>query len=738
MIDNEATLVSRFGYPSNYNAETWFTAANFLSYGGELWVSRAGDITGNTVTKVSAVLEDGNTYVTMSDTTGLLVGMKLFTCNSNAIHPQSNGGVKITQVVNATAIRFSTPATDDSADSTLVFREDVVFSAIAQETADDTIDWDNQTVDNHDDYGVKDGGVYDIIHDVYNRVFDVSVQWIAKYPGDYGNSLRVCQCDTADQFYSNTDLSPNSSINSTATFLVANVGSNVVTITVTPTDLESTNHVTAANVVAGAAHDSLQINDIIALGNTRIGYQFLKVQSIGTVTETDNVFTLEITMQDEFKLAANCYHESLERYWEHFNLIQVAPGQSEWQTGHGNTAANDELHVVVIDELGKFTTNPGTVLEVYKSLSRAKDAEGPDGTSNYYKDVINQKSQFIWWANDRVTARSNTAPLLLSSTATKPYDVVLYGGDSGPDEAHVSLAQLTFAYDLYKSAEDVDIGLVLTGKNRGLTVSSNTQLATYLIQNIAEDRKDCVVFCSPDKNLCVNNKGNEAVDIVAARNTMPSSSYGFMDSGYKYQYDRYNDIYRWIPLNGDMAGLATRTDATNDPWWSFAGYNRGQLKNVVKLAWNPKLAERNILYAAQVNPVIKPRQEGTILYGDKTMQVKPSAFDRINVRRLFIVLEKAIATAAKYTLFEFNDEFTRSQFKAMVNPFLKDVQGRRGIIDFLVVCDGTNNTPEVIDRNEFKAAMYIKPARSINWVILDFVAVRTGVAFSEVVGKYGG
>jgi phage tail sheath protein FI len=228
--------------------------------------------------------------------------------------------------------------------------------------------------------------------------------------------------------------------------------------------------------------------------------------------------------------------------------------------------------------------------------------------------------------------------------------------------------------------------------------------------------------------------GAEAVDIVVTRNTHGSSSYAVMDSGWKYQYDKYNDVFRWIPLNGDMAGLCARTDLTNDPWWSPGGLNRGRIKNVIKLAFSPNKTERDVLYINGVNPVVTFPGDGTVLFGDKTMQAKPSAFDRINVRRLFIVLEKAIAKAAKYQLFEFNDEFTRAMFRNMVEPFLRDVQGRRGITDFKVVCDATNNTGEVIDRNEFIADIYIKPARSINFITLNFIATKTGVSFSEVGG----
>jgi phage tail sheath protein FI len=264
-------------------------------------------------------------------------------------------------------------------------------------------------------------------------------------------------------------------------------------------------------------------------------------------------------------------------------------------------------------------------------------------------------------------------------------------------------------------------------------------IATYIINNICETRKDCIVCLSPEAADVVNNStyaGKEAEDIIAFRNTLPSSSYAVMDGAWKYQYDKYNDVYRYVPMNGDTAGLMVRTDTTRDPWFSPAGFNRGNVKNVVKLSFNPKKAERDVLYKAGVNPVVTFPGQGTVLFGDKTLLAKPSAFDRINVRRLFIVLEKAISTASKFTLFEFNDAFTRSQFRNLVEPFLRDVQGRRGIFDFRVVCDETNNTGEVIDRNEFIGDIYIKPARSINFIQLNFVAVRTGVDFEEVVGQF--
>jgi phage tail sheath protein FI len=311
-------------------------------------------------------------------------------------------------------------------------------------------------------------------------------------------------------------------------------------------------------------------------------------------------------------------------------------------------------------------------------------------------------------------------------TLEDPITISLTGG---VDDLTATDGQLQTGFAIFANDELYDISLVAVGK-------ASASVATYVINNVAEVRKDCVVFVSP-QNISsgdvIIGTGSDAVNAVNAyRNLLPSTSYAVLDSGCKYQYDRYNDKYRWIPLNGDIAGLCARTDLTDDPWYSPGGYSRGQVKNVVKLAVNPGKTERDNLYKNGVNPVVNFPGQGTVLFGDKTLQAKPSAFDRINVRRLFIVLEKAIATAAKYQLFEFNDSFTRAQFKNLVEPFLRDVQGRRGVTDFRVKCDDTNNTGEVIDRNEFVADIFIKPNRSINFITLNFVAARSSVSFEEI------
>lgn len=395
-----------------------------------------------------------------------------------------------------------------------------------------------------------------------------------------------------------------------------------------------------------------------------------------------------------------------------------------------------EVHVIVIDEDGLFSGTAGAVLEKYAFLSKYADSKTSDGESNYYANVINRKSSYVWWTdhpfgttNWGVDTGTATASVL-SAALTNSFG----GGVSSNDT--VTAAEIIDALNLFANGDEVDISLVL-----GSSLQTESDVVTvygHIIDNICEVRKDCVAFLSPLKSDVVNNVGSEADDCITFKNTdlNRSTSYAVMDSNWKLQYDKYNDVNRWIPCNGDIAGLCVRTDTERDPWFSPAGFNRGQIKNLIKLAWQPSLAFRDTLYRAGLNPVVSFPGQGSILYGDKTMLSKPSAFDRINVRRLFIVLEKSIAKASQYTLFEFNDEFTRVNFRNLVEPFLRDVQGRRGIFDFRVVCDTTNNTPEVIDRNEFIGDIYIKPARSINFIKLNFVAVRTGVAFEEIVGKF--
>lgn len=412
--------------------------------------------------------------------------------------------------------------------------------------------------------------------------------------------------------------------------------------------------------------------------------------------------------------------------WTYKTQFDDAPNTSPYVNSVGGS--NDELHLVVVDEDGLWTGTKGTILEKYSFLSKASDAKLADGTSNYYKKVLEERSQYILWAShtSNVVGTSNWGSTSVTAFANTTNVANVTASFSGATDAeNPTEGNIQTSYDFFANDELIDVSLLPMGAVSATTVS-------YVINNIAEVRRDCIVFASPNSANVINNVGSEASAVVNFRNNLPSTSFAVLDSGWKYQYDRYNDVYRYVPLSGDTAGCAVRTDFVADPWFSPAGFNRGQIKNVVKLAFSPGRTDRDTLYKKGINPVVTFPGNGTVLFGDKTLLAKPSAFDRINVRRLFIVLEKSIATAAKFQLFEFNDAFTQAQFRNLVEPFLRDVQGRRGITDFKVVCDETNNTGEVVDRNEFVADIFIKPARAINFIQLNFVATRTGISFEEV------
>lgn len=434
----------------------------------------------------------------------------------------------------------------------------------------------------------------------------------------------------------------------------------------------------------------------------------------------------------------------ITRRWRFSDLFDSAPGTSAWSTANGR-GEKDEIHVAVYDITGDVTgfdvdvagQRTAAMIEVFPSMSKNPSAKTPEGSNNYYSDVIFAQSQFIYWT-DHLAAGTNWGTDIATGTDyTFVSGVDVSSLTGGTDDYTLTAGEVELAYDLFANTETLDINLVLGGAS-STVADTEAAMDTHvtMITSLVETRRDCVGFVSPYRGATVGiaDSITATKNVVDGFNTCPSSSYMVFDSGYKYMYDKYNDVYRFVPLNGDTAGLCAFTDQIADSFFSPAGFNRGNVRGAVKLSFNPTKAERDQLYKARINPVVNFPGQGVVLFGDKTALSKPSAFDRINVRRLFLLLEKAISTAAKFQLFEFNDEFTRAQFRNLVEPFLRDIQGRRGITDFSVVADGTNNTGEVIDRNEFVADIFIKPARSINFISLNFVAVRTGVSFSEVGG----
>ena len=589
-------------------------------------------------------------------------------------------------------------------------------------------------------------------NDHYDNDFDNGQgsvgEWTARTAGTHGNTIGVSICASATAYEQ--------------------------TAVTTTSGLEA-----AGQTVISVTDESVfNVGDIVNFGETgNIEYETTSISS------SDSTITIKLLddvngggLQNQISSGTN-----IRRRWRFYDLFDAAPGTSSYATERGR-GTNDEMHIVVYDYKGQESgfdvdsngQRTNGVLETYANLSKNINAKSPQGDSIYYPYVIRKQSAFVYWTDHNTAGvnwgtdiDANVGNIVLNSTdgsADAGDKIQLEDGtgdsgsiemedgssaysalntptkselDGGTDDYAVTAGELDTGYSKFEDTESEDINLVLGGRGGGAgdTASSQDTHVTMLTA-LVEKRRDCIALVSPYRSATVgvSSSVTQTSNVVDAFDLCPSSSYVVFDSSYKYQYDKYNDVFRFVPMNGDTAGLCANTDNVADAWFSPAGYNRGGVRNAIKLSYNPKKAERDQLYRARVNPVVNFPGQGVTLFGDKTALAKPSAFDRINVRRLFLVLEKAIATAAKFQLFEFNDEFTRAQFRNLVEPFLRDVQGRRGITDFSVVADATNNTGEVIDRNEFIADIFVKPARSINFITLNFIATRTGVSFSEVGG----
>ena len=485
----------------------------------------------------------------------------------------------------------------------------------------------------------------------------------------------------------------------------------------------------------------MQVGDILEFGDTS-GYtaspsgHYYKITAISTHVLTIARFNTGTGATETGGLRhAVVDNAVIRRHWEYYFNFSSPPTTTDDVLAAGGSL--DEMHIAVVDEDGGISGTVGEILETFPSVSQAHDAKTASGSSNYYPNVLYAQSKFIYWIDHVSTLSDGVAKkgTTFDNTVGDAFVVSNTSLAGGTDDFVATNAEIALAYDHFADAETVDLSLLLCGPSQTSADATGDTKAT-MVMDIATARKDCVAFISPARAdvVDVTNAITQTANVKSFAEGLPSTSYAVIDSGYKYMFDKYNDIYRFVPLNGDIGGLCARTDSVADAWFSPGGFSRGQIRGAVKLAFSPNQVQRDDLYKARVNPVVSFPGQGTVLFGDKTAQSKPSAFDRINVRRLFIVLEKAVSTSAKFQLFEFNDEFSRANFRNLVEPFLRDVQGRRGITDFQVVCDGSNNTADVIDRNEFRADIFVKPNRSINFIQLNFVATRTGVAFSEVAG----
>jgi hypothetical protein len=709
LITDEDNLVDQFQKPDDNNFESFFTAANFLSYTSALNVVRAA----NTTTTNAACPKNA------CANTGAYVNIQVTTSESYYnTYDSEQGGTAYSTAANGPFV------SKWAGDLGNTFKVSICPSDRPSATLTGSVEWTAAT-------GVLAGtgtlfGIELRVGDAISIAGETGFHIVSALTT---NVAAVCSSTSSTD---SANVSAGAAVTRQKRSAFHTISSNMkgtVAVTADSTTVTGTGSLFDTQFIVG---DKIVIN-----GETKK----VKTLTSNTVMVTDTKFLTAATAQ------------TYTRDWEYAGAFPEGPPTTSTHAADKSMAL-DEIHIAVVDEDGDWTGTIDEVVEAHANLSVASGARDDQGEDIFYKNWINKYSKFMWWLqrpiiDGEATSGDYTTPAATGSKTLRAWGATAdASGTQQADEFYMpgkpqtlsftsgtagtapSDADVIRAYDLMKSAEDVDVSLLMTG-------SHGSTVVRHCIAQIAESRKDCVAFFSPTKAHVVGTSSSSVAttNVTGHRDTVnQNSSYAVMDSGWKHMFDKHNDKLRYVPLNGDIAGLCAQTDQVRDPFFSPGGFSRGQVKGVVKLPYNPKKAERDILYQSQVNPVVSFPGEGTVLFGDKTQLTKPSAFDRINVRRLFILLEKAIANAARFQLFEFNDEFTRSQFVSMVEPFLRDIQGRGGIQDFAVVCDASNNTAQVVDSNSFRGDIFVKPSRAINFIQLNFVAVRSGVSFSEVVG----
>ena len=700
-IGTERELVATFGEPNEYNYEYWYTAAQFLSYGGLLKAVRTDSsalknaVNTGTAVKIKNLQDYETTYLNGTNTwkwaartpgtKGNSIGIFITDAGADqiAVVPAPGSGNDHRFVSGEALSATSGAAGKVFKYSILLTVGSVVGSFAAGSTATISISGSNQTVDV-------------LAYDADNGKIEIGIP-------SGGITGIIATGQTITQGSNTADISASGI--ERRVYIAKDKGS---------IDFAASDSIADTNSTA------------VSISSVRVEY-------------------------DE------------REYLPSQKWVNVAPrpGTSSFATANGGF--RDEMHILVIDVDGKITGNAGTLLERYIGVSKASDSKSSVGEANYYVEVIQQKSEYIYWGEHETGlfdvdsdsgvfggASTVSFDLFLSSAGSTDYPAgattvgskgnatYYYRLESGADyavgsgEYTVAQGDVTTAYGLLEDPESQTIDFILTGPS-GADDAAALAKITALV-SIVEERRDCMLFVSPRRGnlIGVSSAATQTDNLIAFFDQLPSSNYMVFDSGYKYIYDKYNDVYRYVPCNGDIAGLCLQTTEVSEPWFSPAGFQRGVIRNAIKLAYTPNKTQRDRLYSARVNPIVSFPGQGIVLFGDKTAQGFASAFDRINVRRLFLTIERVISGAAKAQLFEQNDETQRGFFLNIVEPYLRDVQGRRGVTDFLVKCDESNNPPESVDRGEFNAEIYVKPTRTINYITLTFVATRTGVAFTEV------
>ena len=712
LVTDQDNLVELFQKPDDSNFEAFFTAANFLAYTSALNVVRAANTSSAEATAPKNASANTSTYVNVQTTT--------VESYYNTFDPEQGGAIG-GGVSGITADGPFMAKWAGALGNSL--KVSICPSDRPEVTGTSTVTWTASS-------GVLEGTSSSLfldelrVGDAIKIADEVGFHIVAGITDHNTASVfATSSSDSADATAKSFTVKKRSAFATSSTYIKGTAVTTADSTTVTGT---------------GTMFDKqFVVGDTIVIGG--------ESRRVATITSNTVIVT-------STKFNATNSGAAIAREWEYKGAFNEGPPTT---SAHADDKGmrDDEIHIAVVDEDGEWTGTVGEVLEAHPNLSVASGARDDQGEDVFYKNYINKWSNYMWWLDHPTMGGNDTAGngtlvtdgsatfrawgATANSSGTQTSDVfenqsypTTISFQGGTDGTGPSDADIIRAYDIMKSSEDVDVALFMCSNHSSTVIR-------HVIDNIAESRKDCIAFFSPEKAdvVGVTDSSTATDNVIDFRDTVnKNSSYAVMDSGYKYMFDKHNDKFRYVPLNGDTAGCCARTDADRDPFFSPAGFDRGRVKGVVKLPFNPKKAERDKLYQSQVNPVVSFPGEGTILFGDKTQLTKPSAFDRINVRRLFILLEKAIANAARFQLFEFNDEFTRSQFVAMVEPFLRDIQGRGGIQDFRVVCDASNNTAQVVDTNSFRGDIFVKPSRAINFIQLNFVAVRSGVEFSEVVG----
>lgn len=743
LISNEQDLLQTFGKPVSNDSqyEYWMSASSYLSYGGVLRVirtdgdnlnnSNAGVSIASTTVKIKSYEDYINDYTSASD---------WYYASKN---PGSWANDLKVCVIDSAADQIIAGVGTSSSYVGYGVTQPIINGVIAGTGTTSTADGYLKGI-------ITGVGVSEVYVKVTNRVSSAGTVYDVEYTQDDVYEFKVPSVSTVS---TTVGVATTSGILSES-FDVSITG--IVTTSILLGDIVSGTSVAAGTTVVSIGASSIFVDRTITAGIGTTTFTFTRTSSTTSISNPiqfkTNAGVTTATINSSSIIISDWYNQQtlgLTNSTVYWKSIAEKPSTSQYASER--SSKNDEINIVVVDDTGKVTGVPGNILEKFTNLSKAKDGKISPSESIYYKEYIADNSAYIF-AGSVPTGNATGFTTSFNKTGTGNWGVLtqgvtfasignntynLLGGADYSANGGMSctLSNIISSYEILKNPAEYGINFLINGPSGGSTIQESQAKANFLI-SIAEERKDCIAVISPHKSGIMNitDTNTQTNNILQFFGGVASSSYAVFDSGYKYMYDRFNNSYNYIPCNADVAGLMARTAINQFAWFSPAGSSRGALNNAVKLAYNPSQAQRDLLYPKRINPIIFSPGSGVILFGDKTALSYASAFDRINVRRLFLTIEDAIERSARAQLFEFNDVITRSNFINIVEPYLRDVKAKRGMSDFLVICDETNNTPDIIDANQFRADIFVKPARSINFIGLTFVATRTGVSFEESVG----